>query len=150
MAYTALLRIGKSPSVGLTIDDPMSHQVDNLVRCFLGREDRSDSGFTFLNNGVVRKVVEHPDNDSPPFETNELVYPRKTDMSLREFGHITERTCSTSSRVNTSDYLEMQMSMAEHDKTVCYYVVYSEVDKRFRDIVIVCINRPTVSYISSL
>lgn len=142
--YSRLLRLGDSPTYELTIGDPLSAQVDNLMRRYLAREDRSFCGFEFIVDGEVRLVKEH---DMP---TNEVVFPRRTAMSLKDFCMFTERSSLTPNRVGSVDYVGMQMLMAKLGKTVCYYVVYSDADRRFRDIVAVSINRETVAYLSSL
>ena len=143
-----ILRLGKSSTYQITLNDPLSPQVDNLLRHYLAREERSSSEFVFEieeNIRLVRECFEGNDHS-----TNEIIFARRTTMTLREFANVTEKLAMTPSRTNNADYLEMQMAMAKHSKTVCYYVVYSDIDKRFRDIVAVCINPPTIAYINSL
>lgn len=149
--FTDKLRLGKSSTYPITTADELSAQVDNLLRRYLAREERINADLAFLVDDNVRLVCDVNQADSVDYmQTNELVFPRRTTMTLKDFANAINRTSITANRVDSVDYLTMQLAMSKHRKTVCYYVVYSDVDKRFRDIVAICINHETLAYLSTL
>jgi hypothetical protein len=120
--------------------------VDNLLRRYLGREDRKEYSFEFppINNTSFgdtshgyepRSVLENG------VGTNEIIFYRQVAMTIRDFSNLIERTSNTSNRVLPEDYIKIQQLLREHRKTVCYYVIYSENDRRFKDIIAVTLNQ---------
>jgi len=139
------LGIGSLKTKPIEHDDLLSPQVDNLLRRFLLREDRLSSNLvvSVLEGSGLKAVVEDGS------QTNELVLQRKTTLLLREFSAFVEKVANTSNRVCPSDYLDIQFALKKHNKSICYYVVYSETDRKFRDIIAVSINLSTLAYLSS-
>ena len=121
--------------------------VDNLLRRYLGREDRKEYIFDFPpiseislcgyegSNIGLKRVSENG------VETNEIIFYRQVAMSIREFSTLIEQTSTTANRVLPEDYMKIQDLLRELRKTVCYYVIYSENDRRFKDIIAVTRNQ---------
>jgi hypothetical protein len=107
-------------------------QAEALLRRYLLREERKDRTITFEKRGDIKVII-----DSVIGETNEMVYQTLTDLSLQQFSQLIDRTASSPNKVYYVDYLEIQQAMRDMDKSVCYYIVYSTFDKRYRDVIIV-------------
>lgn len=112
------------------MDTTIVEQGEAILRRYLKRADRKDSNINFIVREGIRCIIEEGN------ETNEMVYLTYTTLSLREFSVLVEQTASTPSKVYYIDLIEIQKSFRSSGKTVCYYLVYSEVDKRFKDIII--------------
>jgi hypothetical protein len=126
--------------------DTMSSQFDNLVRKYLMREDRKDVLINFSECEEGTKLI----SETNDLITNELVVLRKTELSIRDFSLQTEKLAYTSNRVCPANYLDIQLALGKYNKSVCYYVVYSEADKKFRDIVAVFRDEKSIHYYNSL
>jgi hypothetical protein len=103
----------------------------NLVRQYIAREDRKNSVFVFQDS-PYKDVYIITENEH---ETNEIFIVKMIDTPIRDFCSLIERTSYTSNRVLHSDYTIIQTIVSSLRKTVCYYVVYSNVDRRFKDII---------------
>lgn len=162
---------GRSAVVGLTdllgfcllkmtscipFNSSLNDSVDGLLKKYLLREDRLDNVITFIIPGTLqefKRIIPGTSEALQEFkcivengtETNEMVFQRQTNLSIRDFSNLVDRTGNTSNRVYDSDYLLIQEGLKVLNKTVCYYVVYSQADKRFKDIINVSPNKSLFS-----
>ncbi len=114
------------------MNSSLDEQAETLLRRYLLREDRKDRTISFVKRDGIKFIV-----DNQTGETNEIVYQTWTDLSIRQFSELIEKTAMTSNKVYYIDYVEIQQSLRKTGKTVCYYLVYSQVDKRYKDVIIV-------------
>jgi hypothetical protein len=143
-----MLGLDTTRTITIDTENILDLQVNNLLKRYLMREDRKDRVVSFAYHGGIKCVTESElDSPEPVVETNEIVCQKQTNLTIREFSNLIDRTANTSNRVYASDYLEIQEALMTLGKTVCYYVVYSETDKKFKDIIAVPINRSAFEYI---
>jgi hypothetical protein len=97
----------------------------HLLR-YLCREDRFGTNIELVES---RYITENG------LITDEMVYLRKTPLSIRNFCIQAELLYMTPEKIQFSDYLDVQRGLSENKKNVCYYMVYSELEQKFKDIV---------------